>query len=285
MHFNSIFKRGSLIIAVSMLLMTACNPTSINELSNDDDNGGYASDLSRVEWANDDAISIADAAGSVFNGAYMRTTQNTIGHCCTVGTDTNHSPHVLTIRFGPTDCECLDGRKRRGTILVSYNNQYNDTNSTHTITFDNYYVNGNRLTGTIKTIRIDTTVLGNWYYKVLVNDSLDVSPDPLNSLYIIWQGNLVRKWAQGYTTGATRADDVFSISGNTTLTRPNGHQFSCDISAPLQFALGCDFAQAGVVNVTGYNPPMRVLNYGSGTCDAMAQVNIGINVANINLTK
>ncbi|MCD6012781.1 MAG: hypothetical protein K0Q79_2643 [Flavipsychrobacter sp.] len=286
MHCKSIFRAGALLITVSMLFAAACTPNATSNIADDDDNGGYASDASRIEWANNDVISICDAAGSVYNGAYLRTTGNTLGTCATVGTDTTHTPHTLTIRFGPTDCVCLDGRKRRGTIVVSYNGRYNDTAQTHTINFDNYYINGNRLTGTIKTIRIDTTVLGNWYYSVLANDSMNISPDPLKSMFVVWKGNLLRRWVQGNTVpNTTRQDDVFSISGTATLTRPNGHTFTCAISSPLQFATNCDFCQAGVVDVTGYTPPVRVLNYGFGGCDAAADLNLNNAVYKITLTK
>ena len=285
MHCSSKFSKKAFFIVVSMLLFTACARKSADIIS-DDDNGGYASDASRIEWAGDDVISIADAAGLVYNGAYMRTTHTTgLGTCATVGTDTNSIPHKLTIRFGPADCQCLDGRLRRGTIMVSYNGQYFNPSQIHTITFDNYFINDNQLTGVIKTIRVDTTVLGNWYYKVIVNDSLNMSQDPLNSQYVIWQGTIVRKWAQGYATTADRSDDVFSISGNATLTRPSGHQFSCDIATPLQFALNCDFCESGVIDVTGFTPPMRVLNYGNGACDKFAQFSNGPNVYNITLVK
>ncbi len=286
MHCNSIFKTGAFFLAASMLFVSACSRTASNSLTDEDDNGGYASDASRIEWVNNDVISIADAAGSVYNGAYLRTTQNTLGTCATVGTDTTHTPHTLTIRFGPTDCVCLDGRKRRGTIVVSYNGRYPDTAQTHTITFDNYYINGNRLTGSIKTVKVDTTVLGNWYYLVVVNDSLNLSPDPLKSKYTVWRGNLVRRWVEGKTNpNTTRQDDVFSVSGTATLTRPNGHVFTCAISSPLQFATNCDYCEAGVIDVSGYTPPKRVLNYGFGNCDADADLNIANNVYKITIAK
>ncbi len=285
MHCISNFKKGAFFIVITMLLFPACTRTSPNDLSDGDDNGGYASDLSRIEWANNDIISIADAAGNSYNGAFMRTTQTTLGTCATVGTDTIHTPHTLTIRFGPSDCICLDGKARRGTIIVAYNGHYSDTSQIHTITFDNYAIGDNTMSGTLRTIRVDTTVTGNWYYKVIVNDSMNVSLDPLNSMYVTWQGSLVRKWVTGYTSSSDRNDDVFSISGNATLTRPNGHTFSCDIAVPMQYAMNCSFAQSGVVDVTGFNPPMRVLNYGSGGCDNSAQLSIKTNVYTLNLTK
>ena len=282
MHCISNFRKGvffvvvpALLVAASALLFVACQKSNDNNLNNGDDQGGYASDASRIEWATDDAISIADAAGQVYNGIYM-------GSCCTVGTDTTDNPHTLVIRFGSNDCVCADGRKRSGAIIVSYYGQYADTNQMHIITFDNYFVNDNQLTGYITTTRIDTTIVGNWYYKVTVNDSLNMTPYPQNSQYVVWAGNLVRKWVQGFDS-PDRSTEIFSISGAATLTRPNLHSFNFNIATPLQFALNCNYCESGVVNVTGYEGA-RILNYGEGTCDAKAQLNIGVHIYQLTLT-
>ena len=268
---------------VSMLLFAACTPVRQASLTDVDDNGGYASDASRIELANNDVIDIADEAGTLYNAAYIATPSGLGLSSVTVGTDTISSPHTLIIRFGNSDLVCLDGRKRRGTIIVSYDGIYSDQKKVHTITFDHYFLNGNELTGTIQTIRVDTTITGNWYYNVVVNDSMNMSQDPLLSQYVVWTGNLVRKWVTGYASN-DRNDDIFSISGAATLTRPNAHSFSFGISTPLQFAIGCDFAESGVANVTGYNGA-RILNFGTGNCDANAQLNIGVNVYQLTLTK
>ena len=291
MQFNFNFKSSSFFVLMSAFLLAssamvfqACQKSNDNNIGNADDQGGYASDISRIEWANDDVISIADAAGSVYNGAYMRSSKATeIGACCTVGTDTDDvaGMHSLVIRFGSDDCVCLDGRKRRGTIIVKYMGNYADAGQTHTITFNNYYVNENQLMGTISTVRVDTTITGNWYYKVSARDSMDVNPDPLKSQYVVWYGSLTRKWIQGYGTG-DRSDDIFSISGSAMLTRQNGNRFSVDITTPLQFALNCNNCESGVANVTAPQG-VRILNYGAGTCDDNAQLNIGVHIYQLKL--
>lgn len=282
MHCNLNFRKGvffiaipALLVTISVLFFAACQKGNDNNLNNGDDQGGYASDASRIEWVTDDVISIADAAGQVYNGVYM-------GTCCTVGTDTFDNPHTLVIRFGSDDCVCADGRKRSGAIIVSYYGHYSDTNSMHTITFDNYYINDNQLTGSIKTTRVDTTIVGNWYYRVSVNDSLNMTPYPQNSQYVVWTGNLIRKWVTGFDS-PNRIDEIFSVSGSAMLTRPNMHTFNFDIATPLQFALGCNYCESGIVNVSSYLGG-RVLNYGTGACDHYAQLSIGVHVYQLTLT-
>ena len=285
MQCNPVFKTGILFITVTMLFFTACKKNNSNPLSDVDDNGGYASDISKMEWINNDVISIADAAGNYYNGVYMRTTgtTNTFGDCALVSTDTISVPHTLRVSFPSYNCLCLDGKNRRGSIIISYNGQYTDSNQIHTITYDNYFLNDQQLMGNVKVTRVDTTVIGDWYYKVKVSDTLVTTPNT----WIVWQGNLVRKWLDGFATG-DRSDNVYSISGGATLTRANGHIFACDIATPLKIAQACDYVETGVVNVTNTGlTGVRVLNYslGTGGCDVDAQLNIGEHVYQIKVNQ
>lgn len=280
MHCSSILKKATFAVSI-FFLFAGCSQKQDNALSNSDDNGGYASDASRLQWATDDVISMADVAGFFYNGANMRTAFN--GICATVATDTINNPHTLIIRFGDSTIVCTDGRSRRGSIIIQYTGRYADTATAHTITFNNYFVNNNQLSGTIQTVRVDTTVTGMWYYQVIVNDSINTSQDPLHSQISVWKGNLVRRWMAGAATG-DRNDDVFSISGSVVLTRPNGHIYSFGISAPLQTAIACDFIEAGKANVNG-SAGSRTLDYGSGSCDPNANVYIGPNIYPVVLAK
>ena len=279
---NSLLGKATLFIALTTVVIFGCKKRDSNPLPDADDNGGYASDASHVEWLCNDAISIADAAGNFYNGQYMRVT-NTFGECATVATDSTISPRKHIIRFGNSNCKCLDGRYRRGTITVTFDSTYNKNKQMHTITFDNYYVNDVQLSGSIVTTRVDTTVVGNWYYAVKSDVAMTTKPNEI----VRWQSSMLRKWIAGYATGE-REDNMYSISGSASLTRANGHLFTFNINTPIQFAQNCDYAESGVITVSGYDGP-RTLNYGAGTdnpagtCDDGAQLNIGVHVYQIKL--
>ncbi len=282
MRCNTVLTKGILFFAFTFFLFAGCKKEPSNTVNDPDDNGGYAQDASKAEWMSNDAISIADAAGNFYNGVYMRGT-NTFGTCATVSTDTLSNPHVIIIRFGDVNCQCLDGRNRRGTIVLSYDSTYTDTIAPHTITFQNYFVNDIQLDGSIKYSRIDTTVIGNWFYKVKADLKMTTTPNQ----YVYWKGSLVRKWISGFDTH-DRNDDVFSISGNASLTRANNHLFVFDIQTPLQFAMNCDYCEAGVVNVNGYNN-VRQLDYSVSTsttingCDDAAKLTLNGHVYTIRM--
>ncbi len=283
MRYQTILRKSALIVAASVFTLAACkrdtNNNSSPALSSADDNGGYASDAAKAEQTSNDVISIADAAAAT-SGSNLRTTGTTIGGCAMVTNDTSVTPHVLTINFGTTNCTCLDFKNRRGEIIVTYSGHYKDSGSTHTISYSNYFVNDNQLMGSKTVTNMGTNSSGQVYYNVTVNDSLNIGGDSV----ITWVGNRVRTWQAGYST-ADRSDDQYLITGTTTLTRANGHVFTFDITSPLQVANNCPFIEAGTIDIssTSFASSPHILDYGTGNCDAEAQLTIGSHTYNISL--
>jgi len=276
MRLPAVFKSGIVLVVLGIGFVYSCNKPPANSSLGNDDNGGYASDASRIELFTDDAISLMDIAGTYFTPDYIA--DSTLA---TVTWDTIDEPRTLQVIFSATqDATCLDGRKRRGSVSVTYSGRYSDTGTAniHNITFNNYYVDGYQVSGTIQYVRIDTTVIGNWYYQVYVNDSVTITPGS----YVTWNGTMLRQWIAGDST-ATRTDDVFSISGNPTLMRPDMHRFTFSIAAPWQVALNYNYVEAGSANIAGPQGA-RTINYGNGYTDNIAQLYFGGNEYTISLS-
>lgn len=282
MTYKAFLRNTAILLAASVLTFSACkrDKDTSTTPTGSDDNGGYATDAAKLDQNSNDIISITDAAGTT-GGANLRTTATTIGSCATVTIDSVSIPHVLTIDFGTTDCLCLDGRMRRGKIIVSYTGHYKDSGSTHTITTNNYYVS-DLLVKVHKTVtNMGPNTSGQVWYNVTVNDSIVLGTDSI----ISWTGTRTRTWQAGYST-PDRTDDVYLIGGTTTLTRANGHVFVHTISStdPLKIALACTWIEAGTVTIssTTFTGGDRVLNYTyapsgmtPGGCDNKAQLTIG----------
>ena len=282
MAYRTILKKSALILAVSVVTFAGCkrDTTSNNTspaLSSADDNGGYASDAAKAEQNSNDVISIADAAAATSN-ANLRTTKNTIGGCAVVTNDT--AAGVLTINFGTTGCTCLDLKVRKGEIIVTYTGRYKDSGSVHTISYSNYFVNGNQIMGSKTVTNMGTNDSAQVYYNVVVNDSMNMGGDSI----ITWAGTRTRTWLVGYNT-SDRSDDKYAITGTTTLTRANGHVFTFDITSRLVVANDCPFIEAGTVDIssTTFVSSPHILDYGSGSCDAAAQLTIGTHTYDISL--
>jgi hypothetical protein len=286
MCYKSLLRNGAVIIAATLLTLAACKRNDTTNttpaLTNADDNGGYASDNAKMESNSSDAISIADVATKTGGAGNLRTTETTVGGCASVYDSVSSGDSFLVINFGPTDCTCRDYKIRRGEIIVHYSGRYKDSSSIRVITFRNYFVDDNQLSG-IKTVQnMGKNGSGQVYYRVTVNDTLNLGP---GNGEITWSGNRTRTWLAGYGS-STWSDDKYLIGGTTTLIRASGNSFTfaIDSSNQLQVASGCPYVEAGVVTITGTTlSTPRILNYGTGACDALATLTIGAHTYNITL--
>ncbi len=191
--------------------------------------------------------------------------------CATVSHDTSSSPKVLTIDFGSVNCLCNDGRNRRGEVIVSYEGRYRDTNSTHTISFNDYFVNDNEVIGT-------KTVLNNGVNSSgKINFSIEVDGKVVKSNStdtIVWVSSRTRTWEEGSSTVFNWLDDVYLISGSASGINSAGVSYTVNISTPLRMALNCRWISSGVIEIEPEGKLIRTVDYGLGSCDANATITI-----------
>jgi len=278
MYITKQLKTTTMLMAIAMISFTACKRTNSSTDTASADDAAAVADHTQLERENNDVDNITDIAYTT-GAANLRMTPPDLGHCVTVTRDTTVSPHLLTIDFGTSDCLCADGRYRRGKIFVAYNKGYKDSGSVHTITFDNYYVDENQLTGKKTVTNMGTNSIGQYYYDIEVNDSLILSG---GGGTISWTSSRTRTWIEGYRT-AVRADDVYNIAGNATITRRTGKTISVNITTPLRVAVDCPWIEAGVATVTRPSGGTMSIDYGTGTCDRLAMATIGGHTYSITL--
>jgi hypothetical protein len=247
----------------------------------EDTDTATTSDNALAEASFSDAENISDQAA---NGAV--TTYRTVipeagllSTCATVTIDTTVTPKVITINFGTANCLCLDGRYRRGQILVSFNGAYRDSASTHTITFSNYYVNDNKIDGTKTVTNRGHNSAGHLYYDIAVNGSIVLAN---GGGTITWSSARQREWIAGEST-LIWSDDEYLITGSASGTTAKGVAYSAVIGQALRIKLNCKNIVSGTIAITPSGKLTRTINYGDGTCDDKATVTIGGNVFNISL--
>ena len=257
------FYAGTLALTLSaVIFVVSCNKKDTTTT----EDTGYTTDQSTAEKSFNDAQSISDQASTITSGGTLgyKTTELTSG-CATVTRTTGS----ITIDFGSTNCLCLDGRYRRGQILVTYTGNYSDSGSTHTITFNNYYQNDNQVIGTKTVTNMGHNSLGQPYFNVTVAGSIVKSTG--GTVSAAW--NRVRTWTAGYNTPTDFTDDQYAITGSGTITRANGSVVTVAISnsAPLIIASGCRWIEAGTLTYTLPSGLTRTINFGNTpSCDANA---------------
>ncbi len=231
---------------------------------------GYASDHATTEQTFNDVQTISDQAANVGSGSLaFRTSAVTGSGCATV----THSGDSIIIDFGPTDCLCHDGRKRKGKIIATYTGGgYTDSGSVHTITFDNFYQNDNKVTG-IKTVtNMGHNPLGQPFYNISITGAVTLNGG--GTISVSWLRQ--RTWTAGYSTPTDLTDDTYSITGSGTLTRANGMKITVNISIPLVVAQSCHWIEQGAVVYSLPSGASRTLDFGNTpTCDDMATITLG----------
>ena len=274
--------KGMLVAAITGLMVTGCKKET------EDQDTTAASDDAAAEQTYNDVSNIADQAykGSV---NYKQAQEGSmLSTCAQVKLDTasGSNPDTITVTFGtgtyPTlsNCLCSDGRYRRGRIIVTFSGKYRDSASVHTITFDNYYVNDNQITGT-KTVKNNGhNSSGNLNWTVTVNGSIILAS---GGGTITWNSTRTREWLSGANTPFNWLDDVYGIAGSQTGINAKGVSYSAVITKQLKVALNCHWITEGTLELTPAGKAKRTIDYGSGTCDNKATVTINNNTYTVNM--
>ena len=260
--------RTTLLLSAAILMAVAGCRKDKDETDTDT---GSALDNSFAEATYNDVATIADQAA--INGAV--TTYRTgsdgselLSTCATVTHDSISTPRVVTIDFGTVNCLCLDNRYRRGKIIVTYTGAYRDSGMTHTISFDNYYVNDYHIEGTKTVTNKGTNASGNVWFDIDVNGTITATTGQV----LTWTSSRVREWISGYNTQIW-SDDVYEINGSIQTVLTNGETVNWTINNPLTKANNCLWISegTGVLNINGLEVGV---DYGNTTCDNKANVTV-----------
>lgn len=262
---KKLFLVSSLAVTVATtFFMASCGRRNKDTTTTEDT--GYATEQSISEKSYNDAESIADQAANTTGSSLAYKTTGITSACATISRTTG----LITVDFGTTNCLCNDGRYRRGKILISYTGAYADSGSTHTITFDNFYQNDNKVEGTKTVTNMGHNSLGQPYFNVTVNGTITLAS---GAGTVATNSNRVRTWTDGYTTLGDFSDDKYSLTGSGTITRPSGTVVTVNISsaAPLILVAGCRWVEAGTITFTLPSGLSRSINYGNtAACDNQA---------------
>jgi len=235
---------------------------------------------------NSDAESIfADVYDQVDNGYYKAMNQkNSKDRDCPMVTlssyDTVTFPKTLTIDFGTT-CTGPYGVERKGKIIAVISGKYKNSGTVITISFDNYYRNGNKVEG-IKTVTNKGRNTDNHlYYEVKVQDASITNTE---GKVIRWNSVRQREWVEGESTNWPNwTDDVYLITGSADGINKAGNAFNVTITKSLRIALNCRYITSGTFSIQTGSDPIINFDYGSGTCDNIATANVNGKIYNITL--
>lgn len=177
--------------------------------------------------------------------------------------DTTASPSSVTIDYGTVNCDCNDGKQRRGKIVTTFTGKYRDAGTVITHTPVDYYVNDNKIEGTKTVTNMGLNASSQPYFNIDVNGSVTMSTGEVYT----YSSQRVRTWTNGSSTLGNFLDDEYDITGSATASSSLGNGYTATITSPLHVKVGCAYITSGVLEFTPTDKPVRVIDYGNGTCD------------------
>lgn len=278
MKVNQLLKLAVWMFIFSAGVLTGCRKDK-NDLDTDT---GTSVDNAFAEAIYEDASTMADQAveGGLTSFRGTGDDPTLLSQCATVSLDTVSNPKLITIDFGTTNCLCMDGRYRRGKVLVAYSGAYRDIGTVITIGFDNYFVGDYQVQGTRTVTNQGLNAANHTWFNINVNGTI-TSP---SGQVLSHQSTRVREWIAGENT-LLWSDDVYHITGTATGVTFNGTSYIASVTTPLQKALNCRWIENGVLEFTPSGKQTRLINYGylNGNCDRYAELTIGNNTYTLEL--
>ena len=173
----------------------------------------------------------------------------------------------LVVDFGTIDCVCKDSRTRRGKINIEYSGKIGALGSKIVYTPDQYFVNNYGVSG-VKTI----SIIEKFTHSIKVENGKITKPD---GGVVTWTSDRVRKMVAGDNTPLFLLDDAYEIVGTSSGTNSSGKTYSFATQTPLLKSIGCQWIKSGKLSIKREGKKDALIDYGTGTCDDKATLNVG----------
>lgn len=176
-------------------------------------------------------------------------------------------PKTIVITFDP-NCTNPRGIIRSGIVRIVISAPLRNPGSTAVMTFDNYFVNGFKREGTHTWTNTSQPGSKSWQRKI--ENGKITAP---GGRFWLYHGikNIVQ--TAGVATPRNLFDDVFSITGNASITNPNNVTRTSTILTALQKKYACANIDKGTIKFQGPDH-YAILDYGNGDCDRVATISI-----------
>ncbi|WP_268847650.1 hypothetical protein [Flavobacterium aestivum] len=194
-----------------------------------------------------------------------KTEKSLTASCAVVTMDpqTTTFPKTFYVNFG--DGCTVNNIVRKGKLKITFSGLVTETGSTMTIERVNYYVNGNKVEGTI--VYKNTTSSPNtpqWTRTITNGKLTDTKGDIFTN-----SGTHTIKQTAGVSTLSLDDNTYEMTEGTHTVTKENGAKITVTVIESLIKNYSCDYVSKGKLKVesTLLN---GVIDYGNGDCDNKA---------------
>ena len=221
-----------------------------------------------AEDDNDVLMEAAEDKGLLGSFAPQIIESNNFLACATVTvTPLTGFPKTILINFDST-CITPRGIRRSGAVRIVISDSLRRPGSTAVMTFENYYINYFKREGTHTFTNTSQPGIKSWQRKV--EGGKITAPNGR-----FWLHQSIKDVVQtaGVSTPMNLFDDIFSITGNASITNAQGVTRTSTILLPLQKKYSCANIDKGRIRFDGPNH-FAILDYGNGECDRVAVISI-----------
>lgn len=233
-----------------------------------------------VQGSEESGVSVNSTAGLTVNSAGESLASYTAVACATVTLspqDPSVFPKTMTIDYGD-GCTSVNGITRKGKLVVTLSGKVRTPGSTISVIFDNYSVNGYTLTGTYALTPVAGAGGGVNYTVAITNGSITL---PSGAAYTYSADETFTQTGGIGTPDVT--DDTYEITGDFTYSG-NGNTITGTVTNPLIRTADCKNITSGTISFV-YKGLNGTLDFGSGTCDNIATVKVGVKTSTITLPR
>lgn len=247
----------------------------------------------------DDVMGTSDEVGVYGSGIFGREYGlDTAQRCFTVRVERPNAPQpfpvIVTISFPQSGCMGPDGRVRRGQIKTTYTNRLIVPGAESITTFLNFSIDSVTVGGTYKVKNmvdpIQITIFPPQYnHKWLITVVGGRLGYP-NGNVVEWNSTKTIEQVEGSHTLPLH-DNIFKIIGSSngaSVRNSVTTSWNSETIEPLFKKASCRWIVKGKIrtvrrNLSNTSPWVAVLDFGNGTCDNIATLNVNGNIRTITL--
>jgi len=260
-----------LVAAMAIPFLQSCSKTDDGVISETD--LGLAQDETYADALYEDVDNLVsdemgdlDAAG--YNPAALKATQDDICRTITVDhPDSTWFPKVVTIDFGDGCTNVYNGDTitRVGKIIVTVTGRWYVTGSSHTVTFDDYYVNQVKIEGTRTITNLGVNERNNMELGIVLEDGKIIFSD---TAFMTREADHVREWIRG----SVPMNNTIIITGYAEGTNILGEDYSRLITEPLVMVRCMNYVMRwgivdGTIEITNSVRGITTIEYNSDGCN------------------
>ncbi|MEA3447496.1 MAG: hypothetical protein U9Q98_03465 [Bacteroidota bacterium] len=178
-------------------------------------------------------------------------------------------PKTITMNYGPVNHLCPDMRERRGKLIITATDLFENSGAEYTVSFENFYQSNYHIQGQLTITNLGKNDQNKTEYDISASD-IRVNTPKANTFY--YNQNTTRTWEEGEGTSLDYEDDVYYITGEQYGYSSDSVRYDMSISEknPLDIWVKCRWIRAGNLTIEVETISDISLDFGDGECNNYA---------------